>query len=1114
MNIKLKSIFQKKIEREIKGVIKAGDSIENNIKQELEEFVITDEIKKHLDKFFEAYRKGIDGITDKNAVWISGFFGSGKSHFLKVLSCVLRNEDIGGKKVISYFKGKGLKKGTLENMKAAEKVSTDVILFNIASKIEQSGGQESIVKVFNMAFNEMRGLCGSKPWVAAVEEKLISEGAYDSFKTTYKEISGKCWEEGRENFHFEKDSIIKALINATNISEASARIWCEKCETDFSLNVENFAVKVNEYCKNKGDNHHVVFLVDEIGQYMGNDTKLILNLQTVVEELAVKCQGKCWVIVTAQEELSSFVDENNKDFSKILGRFSTKIALSSSNADEVIKERLLKKNKKSSVYLKDYFEDNESNIKNLIVFPKESGLKGYRDINDFIGTYPFIPYHFNMLQMILNGIRIDGVAGKDISRGERSLLESYQNAAMDFINESMGIIIPLHGFYGVVETYLNSSIKEGILEVENNKEINEFALKVLKTLFLLKYVTVLDADSDNISTLMISNLKDSKKEVQDKTNEALAVLVKAGVVEKNGKEYVFLTKEEQLINKEIAEISIDKDEVNEKIGEIIFERIYKEVKFKYSPQYRFSFNRYVDNRIIGNRRSEIGVRIITSAFDINGDEVSELKRLSHLEKEVIVDISSYISCVETTERLLKIDSYLRKKHGGKAYEFFEDSALRKRKERDAISLEAEELLTEALRKSKIFVSSSQLQLGDKNGIDKINEGLLSLINTEYFKLPYVKVFRNEVHELHNILSEENDIDKTKVSAGELALEEVRVFIEGNSLRGNSVTFNDVLSRFNKMPYGWKDVDIQGIILELIKAKQIKVFLSDGLANSHINNINHCIINKISTNEIFFKPRVKISVKYIDALKDIAKELFNTNLDTSDSEKVMYEFKDLCRGELNEIRHMLYEFSNCNQYPGKNILDLGIEIFNDALKEDEEQKFYKEIYDLQDDFEEYMDEVDEVKGFYFKRTDGKVNVLDKGEQRLIFDKAIEVIDTYKDDEDFIEDKEVIETVVQVQAILCNKKPYSLIQKLPELLKEYNHKVMPLVNKEAKQIVDYCEQCRNEIINLYKDHTLKSEINEVYGKLNSRIVAETSFMKLAALEKLVERKTSFYKNQLTE
>ncbi|MEG2936252.1 MAG: BREX system P-loop protein BrxC, partial [Clostridium sp.] len=501
MNIKLKSIFQKKIDREIKGVVKAGDSNEENLKRELEEFVITDEVKKHLDKFFEAYRKGIDGSTDKNAVWISGFFGSGKSHFLKILSCVLKNEDISGKKVLAYFKGKGLKKSTIDNIKAAEKTKADVILFNIAAKVEGAKEQEAVMGVFNRAFNEMKGLCGSKPWIAALEEKLIEEKAYEAFKSYFRDFSGKCWEEGRENFYFEKDSVIKALMGSTDISETSARTWCEKCEEDFKLNVETFAAKVRDYCENKGENHHVVFLVDEIGQYMGKDTKMLLNLQTVVEELAVKCKGKCWVIVTAQEELTSFADENNKDFSKILGRFNTKIALSSTNADEVIKGRLLKKNKKSAAYLKEFYEENEANIKNLIIFPKESLLKGYRDINDFEESYPFVSYQFNMLQRLLNNIRRSGAAGKDISKGERTLLEACQNAAIDFMNEEIGTVIPLYGFYGVIESYLNPSIKEVIAEAEMNKEINAFDLNVLKTLFLIKYENTLEADSDNIVSL-------------------------------------------------------------------------------------------------------------------------------------------------------------------------------------------------------------------------------------------------------------------------------------------------------------------------------------------------------------------------------------------------------------------------------------------------------------------------------------------------------------------------------------------------------------------------------------------------------------------------------------
>ena len=92
MDIKLKSMFYKPIDRDIKGVIKVGQADDENIKQELEEYVVTGELNKHIDRFFEAYKTGIIGNTDKNGVWISGFFGSGKSHFLKILSYLLKNE--------------------------------------------------------------------------------------------------------------------------------------------------------------------------------------------------------------------------------------------------------------------------------------------------------------------------------------------------------------------------------------------------------------------------------------------------------------------------------------------------------------------------------------------------------------------------------------------------------------------------------------------------------------------------------------------------------------------------------------------------------------------------------------------------------------------------------------------------------------------------------------------------------------------------------------------------------------------------------------------------------------------------------------------------------------
>ena len=96
-------MFYKPIDRDLKGVIKVGQDDNLNIRQELEEYVVTRELQKHFRDFFDSYKKGIIGNTDKMGVWISGFFGSGKSHFLKILSYLLANKIVEGKSALDYF---------------------------------------------------------------------------------------------------------------------------------------------------------------------------------------------------------------------------------------------------------------------------------------------------------------------------------------------------------------------------------------------------------------------------------------------------------------------------------------------------------------------------------------------------------------------------------------------------------------------------------------------------------------------------------------------------------------------------------------------------------------------------------------------------------------------------------------------------------------------------------------------------------------------------------------------------------------------------------------------------------------------------------------------------
>lgn len=137
-----------------------------------------------------------------------------------------------------------------------------------------------------------------------------------------------------------QDDIVDVLVDMDYMSEPAARNWCEKAAEPYQISIENFARMVREYIEKKGHNHHVCFLVDEVGQYIGDDSRLMLNLQTIREELGKECKGKAWVIVTSQQDVDSITQVKGNDFSKIQGRFDTRLSLSSANVDEVIKKRI------------------------------------------------------------------------------------------------------------------------------------------------------------------------------------------------------------------------------------------------------------------------------------------------------------------------------------------------------------------------------------------------------------------------------------------------------------------------------------------------------------------------------------------------------------------------------------------------------------------------------------------------------------------------------------------------------------------------------------------------------------------------------------------------------
>ncbi|MDD6549243.1 DUF6079 family protein, partial [Blautia massiliensis (ex Durand et al. 2017)] len=246
--MQIRDMFLKNIDRDLQGVIIVGQDENANVKQELEEYVVTRELQKHFADFFSSYKQGIIGNTTKTGVWISGFFGSGKSHLLKILSYLLENKEIAGKHAIDYFidDNKISDAAVLADMQLAAQTPTDVVLFNIDSKSESNGkeNKDAIVNVFLKVFNEMQGFCGSIPYLADLEKQLSDKGRYEEFKQKFEAATGDSWESSRNDFDFIQDDIVDVLSDMGFMSEDAARNWCEKASGTYQISIEDFAKRV------------------------------------------------------------------------------------------------------------------------------------------------------------------------------------------------------------------------------------------------------------------------------------------------------------------------------------------------------------------------------------------------------------------------------------------------------------------------------------------------------------------------------------------------------------------------------------------------------------------------------------------------------------------------------------------------------------------------------------------------------------------------------------------------------------------------------------------------------------------------------------------------------
>ena len=1049
--MQIKNMFEKQIDRDIKGVIKVGQSDEENIYQELDEYVVTKELLKHFRVFFENYEKGIDGYTDKMGVWISGFFGSGKSHFLKILSYLLKNSTVEGKRAIEYFTGcesdAGIRPKIEDPMLIAEmtkagETDSDVVLFNIDSKgsAKIGSGKEAIVEVFMKVFNEMQGYCGSVPYLADFERQLDGEGRFEEFKEKFEQIAGTPWEKKRQAFAVIQDKVVKTLVEMDFMSEEAARNWCKNAKGNYDLSIEKFVSLVQEYCAKKGPNHHVIFLVDEIGQYIADDTQLMLNLQTIVEDLGTACRGKAWVIVTSQEDIDSITKTKGNDFSKIQGRFDTRLSLSASNVDEVIRKRVLAKNDTAAQALRLIYEQKESIIKNLITFTVDTADKKlYADKADFADCYPFIPYQFSLLGQVLTAVRTHGASGKHLSDQSRSMLALFQESAIRVMDKEDGVLVPFSYFYNPLHKFIDHQHSQVISDAEDNSKLDEFDVELLKVLFMIKYVKEIKANADNLTTLMISNIDDDRIEVRSKIEESLKKLIKETLVQKNGEIYIFLTNEEQEINNAINNESVEMGEIIGEASTVIFEEIYTEKKYRYSNRYMFAFNQKVDDRFFkSNQSNDIGVTIITPYGGDYAD--SALRLLSAQESSIIVKLPNDGTFLDEITESIKIYKFLNKNASGARGSF---DSIRRAKEDERIEKKdrIRIFIEDALKNADIYVNGDKAVISAKEPAARINEALGKLVAMKYNKLTYMET-APELSDISAIFKRSDGqmsfLGTSDTTPNKLALEEVVQVIGLNNARHMKTSLKSLQDKFGAAPYGFDTKDVQWLVAMLFKLGRVSLTLNSrnlSLLSTNPDELVRYITKREYVEKLLIDIRERATDGQIRSVKEVMKDYFGFTVTSDDDDKIMSSFKDRAEDKVEVYDDILVEYRINPKYPCKRLMEDARNRLAKILNINEAAEFFKTVDKKRDDLLDDAEDTAPVFDFF------------NGEQRKIFEEAVKNLAYFENSKTYVSDRELLKVVEEIEDVVKTGKPFGKIQRLPELNMKFEDLHMGLLEKEA-------------------------------------------------------------------
>lgn len=1060
--IAIKELYDKEITRRINPAVVVSEMEEYFINQEIEEYVFTQGITKNVYKFLDAIANKKEG---KTGVWISGYYGSGKSHFIKYLFYCLNRKY--REKAFINFKEAVKNVGALEEpnpnllalvQKKLDALEIDEIMFNIDAVSDNEDEKDRITRVLLNQLNQFRGFNNTNIALALYLEKPLHEiGKLEEFKNQIKKEFNEEWTGNQ--LRFTRMSLSKVLDIAKGCNPEFDTDSLKKVILDKNqdYNIDFLINELQDFLKNKPENYRLIFLLDEVSQYIGSNTALLLNLQTIVEEIGTKIGTKIWMVCTAQQDLSNLIDTTDTktgDFGKILGRFETIISLESQDATYITKKRVLEKKADGIGTLSEYYKNNKGAIENQFVFNHDL-YENFKSKEDFILTYPFVPYQFRLISDVFESFSNVGYVGQGVKNTERSILGITHYTAEKCKDEEVGYFVPFDLFFNDQFdknlTFVARSILDRAYNINEVKE-NEFAKRVVNTLFMISNLgeshrVNFPATVENLALLLMNAVDTPKLEVQKQVTAILEFLVDKNIIQVSEGKYRFLKDDEIDVAQLIKNTSINSEDRLDYFYKDIIERVLK-------PKPDINF--------FGNRNFKAAISIDDKEIIRNGDfkikfsvfDIADVQQLAYSSpaQDLVIAIGEWFNTDKDLKT--KVQDYIR------TQKFIANNSanatgtrvetLNNFRNNNLILLNEIKLRFEQRFLNTSMISNQQVipaeQLTGANVTSRLEDMIKKHLEETYKKHSLSNAYATSNADLINNAKSK----QTKTNTGLDPAEEE--LVNKMNLLGENPNVGDVIKTFEKAPYGWKDVATLDILLKVAQ-KGVKRFEWKNDSIDFVQFADKGLNSRERDSIIILNQKAHSQEEINEFIHTVNHDIFAENIipNASDLKEAVDQLKLKIGNKLLEANKLKDEFE---VYP------FGIHI----------KKFYnglRQLYDARDQ-EQVLELVKQNKATLKADRDQYMYVVEFAEHNFTtYEQIREFIANNKNNGNALDEAEQIAFQKIQEFIQSDNEPWDALPQMRKAYKELHEALDKKIKTLRAEVVKAYEQVFSEINNRRND-----------------------------------------------